>query len=184
MLEDWQQMAVVVSPPVCSDALTSLTGPPSSTGPNPSLDILGLLQLRQETHELREGKRPLKGKTRTLKTKQKKDLKKKKNIFFIQPMNSALCHLIFCLDVDLICSKRDYENHWVCITVQFSNMNIFSGEQKKNASVLKFMINSFSCIPRSLTHQLWRYRDWESWRRRQKFNCSYREIKHSPGFSK
>lgn len=81
MLEEWHRCGLPACVR-CSDALTSLTGPPSSTGPNPSLDILGLLQLRQETHELREGKRPLKGKTRTLKTKQKKDLRGPKNIYF------------------------------------------------------------------------------------------------------
>lgn len=33
-----------------SDAPTSRTVPPTPSGPNPSLDILGLLQLGQETH--------------------------------------------------------------------------------------------------------------------------------------
>lgn len=33
-----------------SDARMSVMGPPTSSGPNPSLGILGLLQLEQETH--------------------------------------------------------------------------------------------------------------------------------------
>lgn len=33
-----------------SDAVMSRIGPPTPTGPNPSLDILGLLQMGQETH--------------------------------------------------------------------------------------------------------------------------------------
>ena len=33
-----------------SDAVMSRIGPPTPTGPSPSLDILGLLQMGQETH--------------------------------------------------------------------------------------------------------------------------------------
>lgn len=33
-----------------SDAMLLWTGPPTCSGANPSLDILGLLQLGQETH--------------------------------------------------------------------------------------------------------------------------------------
>lgn len=52
-------------PGMISCLCVSLMGPPTPSGPNPSLDILGLLQLRQETHWLREGKRPLMGKNRS-----------------------------------------------------------------------------------------------------------------------
>lgn len=48
MLKDRHLMPGAVS--CLCVCVTSRTGPPTSTGPNPSLDILGLLQLGQETH--------------------------------------------------------------------------------------------------------------------------------------
>lgn len=45
-------------------------------------------------------------------------------------------------------------------------MDIFSGEQKKNASVLSF-VKQFLNIPQSLTRQLWRHSDWKSQRREE-----------------
>lgn len=59
----------------------SRTGPPTSTGPNPSLDILAPVETGNQLAEGNEGKRPLRGKNRD-KKKYLKGPKRKKYMYF------------------------------------------------------------------------------------------------------
>lgn len=141
--------------------------PPTSTGPSPSLDILGLLQLRQEKTVAKRGEEATEGE----KTRTRKDLKVPKwgETFFFssfphpESLQQIVAFDILSLSIDLFCSQWLRTSLCSLILEMILYQEYLLGGTKEKC-FCALVYDKQVYISPSLTHWLWRYSDWGGWR--------------------